>query len=144
MSRKPSTKIDVKDQATCGCGAVSVEISGRVWTMFHCACTACQKVTGSGHSSIAVVAADAVTVSGETASFSRPADSGATLTRHFCPTCGVPVFAKTTSRDDITLVPAGLFGKGDWFSAGHVLFARSKLDWDHFDPDLPQVADYRD
>ena len=34
-----------------------------------------------------------VTITGATKSFARPANSGATLTRHFCPDCGTPLYA---------------------------------------------------
>src|SRR5687768_9552970 len=69
--------VDLK--TTCACGAVSVEVHGRVYSMFLCSCEDCQKATGTGHSAIAIVDPGEVTVSGETRSFARQAASGATF-----------------------------------------------------------------
>jgi hypothetical protein len=130
--------------ATCDCGAVSLAAQGRVVSMFQCACMHCQKASGSGHSSIVLFNADAIRVTGATKSHSRPADSGATFMRHFCPECGTTVFAQSSRAPALRIVPAGLFaGQNDWFVPNQLIFARGEAGWDLIDTHLPRYDSYR-
>ena len=132
-------------EAHCACGTVSVRLLGRVHSMLLCSCLDCQKATGTGHSSVAMVDASAVTIAGPTQSFKRPADSGATFTRTFCPTCGTPLSGASSRAPGILLLPVGLFGaETDWFVPNQLIFARSHHDWDLVPADLPQHAKYRE
>lgn len=130
--------------ATCDCGAVTLNASGPVVSMFQCACQHCQKVSGSGHSSIMLLPAEAVRATGATKSHVRPADSGAIFTRHFCPECGTTLFAQSSRAPAFRIVPAGLFaGQNDWFKPNQLIFARSHADWDLVDMAMPHHAAYR-
>ncbi len=135
----------VDAQARCACGGVVVTVHGRVLSMMLCACEDCQKSTGTGHSAIALFRANDVTVTGETRSFSRPSNSGATFTRSFCPACGTPLHGRSSRADAVTMVPVGLFGNGaDWYRPNQLIFARSHHDWDTVDAALPRWQTYRD
>lgn len=113
--------------------------------MLMCSCEACQKATGSGHSAFAIFAAGDVTLDGETRAFSRPANSGATFTRWFCPTCGTTLYGRSSRAETLTIVPIGLFGSAaDWYRPSQLIFARSHHDWDTIDPALPRWTTYRD
>ena len=48
--------------ARCDCGAVTLTANGRAISMFQCACDNCQRVSGSGHSSVVLLPADAISV----------------------------------------------------------------------------------
>jgi hypothetical protein len=134
--------VDLK--TSCACGAVSVEVHGRVYSMFLCSCEDCQKATGAGHSAIAIVDPGEVTVSGDTRSFDRQAASGATFTRTFCPACGTPIHGKSSRRDDALMLPVGLFGKDtDWFVPNQLIFSRTHREWDTIAADLPRHETYR-
>jgi hypothetical protein len=135
---------DVELATSCACGAVDIAVNGAVKTMLVCACEACQKATGTGHAVVAMLERASVDVRGETRAFARPADSGATFTRHFCPVCGVTVFAETSRAPDVVLLPVGLFGaETDWFAPSQMIFARSHRGWDDLAPDLARHATYR-
>lgn len=135
----------VDAEARCACGGVTVAVKGRVLSMLMCSCEDCQKATGSGHSTIALFRATDVTVTGETKSFARRANSGAIFTRWFCPTCGTPLCGRSSRAEAITVVPVGLFGRGaDWYQPNQLIFARSHHDWDVVDAALPQWQTYRD
>lgn len=143
MDRKPRPIVDLT--ARCACGAVELRFSGKVLSMFMCSCEDCQKATGTGHSTVVLANPDDVTITGPTKSFSRPANSGATLTRSFCPECGTPLTAYSSRAERLLMLPAGLFGaKADWFAPNQLIFARSHRDWDEIANDLPQHATYRD
>ena len=114
--------------------------------MFLCSCEDCQKATGTGHSAVILVRADDVTLSRDIGSFARPSDSGATLTRSFCPQCGTPIMASSSRADGLLMLPAGLFGAAaaEWYQPNQLIFSRSHREWDVLAEDLPQHATYRD
>jgi hypothetical protein len=143
MAPRDIPQIDLS--AACACGAVTLAIAGRVRSMFMCSCEDCQRSTGTGHATVALVAIGDLTVTGPTASFARAAHSGATLTRWFCPSCGTPLYARSSRAPELAMLPVGLFGPAsDWFAPNQLIFARSHHDWDVIAPDLPQYATYRE
>jgi hypothetical protein len=144
MNGKPRPVVDVTTR--CACGAVSITFSGKVLAMFLCSCEDCQRATGTGHSAVVLARPADVTLTGTAKSFARPANSGATLTRSFCPECGTPLLARSSRAPELLMLPVGLFGKdaADWYLPSQLIFARSHSDWDLIDPALPQHATYRD
>lgn len=143
MERKPRPTVDI--EARCACGAVSLRLSGTVRGMFLCACTACQKSTGTGHSTAVLATRDDVTITGDVTVFSRPANSGALFTRHFCPVCGTPLHARSSRAPDMLILPAGFFARDTaWFVPNQLIFARSHNEWDTVPADLPRYQTYRD
>ncbi|QQR40302.1 GFA family protein [Devosia rhizoryzae] len=138
----PRPELDLT--ADCDCGAVTLRVTGKAVSMFQCGCENCQKVSGSGHSSVVLMPAGSVELSGLTKSFERPADSGATFTRHFCPDCGTTILAHSSRAPDLRIVPAGLLaGQNDWFSPNQLIFARSHPDWDNIAEQIPRYDTYR-
>lgn len=130
--------------ASCDCGAVTLSVSAKPVSMFQCACLNCQKVSGSGHSSVVLFPAAAIRLVGATKSVVRPADSGAKFTRHFCPECGTTIFGQSSRAPAFSIVPAGLFaGQNDWFEPNQLIFARSHQHWDHVAASLPHYESYR-
>ena len=138
------TRITLDETATCACGAASVAAKGPVLSMLVCACRDCRKATGTGHSTVVLMPAEAVRLTGPAKGHARIAASGATITRHFCPRCGTPLFAKTERAPDLVLLPAGLFEDPAWFAPSQAIFSRTHLDWDVLDTALPQYQTYRD
>ncbi|ODT73776.1 MAG: hypothetical protein ABS76_38500 [Pelagibacterium sp. SCN 64-44] len=138
----PLPELDL--EAACDCGAVTLTAKGRPISMFQCACRNCQKISGSGHSSVVLFPTDAIRVIGATKSFVRPADSGAVFTRHFCPECGTTLHAESSRAPAFRIVPAGLFaGDNDWFAPSQLIFARSHPAWDLVADHLPRHQSYR-
>ena len=143
MALREKPEIDLT--ARCACGQVSLSVRGRIRSMFMCSCEDCQRATGTGHSTVALVRPDDVTITGPTANFARSAHSGATLTRWFCPICGTPLYAQSSRAPDLLMLPVGLFGPdAGWFAPNQLIFARSHHDWDTIPAGLPQHATYRD
>jgi hypothetical protein len=112
--------------------------------MFMCSCLDCQRASGTGHATVAIAAAADVTVTGATASFTRPSDSGADFTRYFCPRCATPLYGTSSRRTDVIMLPVGLFGdQTSWYAPNQLIFARSHRDWDMIAEGLPQHDTYR-
>ncbi|NMA99451.1 MAG: GFA family protein [Phyllobacteriaceae bacterium] len=133
------------DQSThCDCGAITLSVTGQAISMFQCSCRNCQTVSGSGHSSIMLLPIEGVRIVGATKSFVRPADSGATFTRHFCPECGTTIAAESSRAPAFRIIPVGLFaGANDWYRPNQLIFSRTHPHWDLIDPEIPQHAAYR-
>ncbi|HEY4169587.1 MAG TPA: GFA family protein [Reyranella sp.] len=145
MERPPPRPI-VDLSAACACGAVNIRFAGKVLSMFMCSCEDCQRATGAGHSAILLARPADVTIAGETRSFARPANSGAVLTRSFCPQCGTPLVARSSRAPEVLMLPVGLFGAAaaEWYAPNQLIFARSHRDWDVVADHLPQHQTYRD
>jgi hypothetical protein len=122
----------------CACGAVRYEISGDVAMSLQCHCKACQKDTGTGHSSILVFPKAAVTFTGPMTEFTRPGDSGGTVTKAFCPTCGTTLRETLTVMPDVVVIHVGSLDDPSGYTPQVVVYASRAHDWDRVDPALPK------
>ena len=94
----------------CACGAVRYECSAAPTTMVNCHCRDCQKAGGSGYSPTVVVSKGALRLmSGEPKYHSVTVESGYLARRAFCPECGTPLYASTSSRPN-------LLGNQSWYA----------------------------
>jgi hypothetical protein len=121
----------------CLCGAVSYRISSAPVRMAQCHCRDCQRASGTGHTSQAFFKAADVEVQGKTTSFAVTAESGNTVTRHFCPTCGSRVWNENTGRPGIMAVTVGCMDSCDWYTPEAVVYTRSRAGWDVTSVDIP-------
>ena len=76
-----------------GCLCGEVRYSGSEQKGGYCHCVDCRKSSGTGHCSHMIVPESAFQVSGALTFFDAPADSGAVVSRGFCPTCGSAVYS---------------------------------------------------
>ena len=135
---------ELNQSGRCDCGAVVLTATGRPLSMFHCACENCQRASGAGHSSVVLFHADAIRIVGATKTYARPAASGATFLRHFCPECGCTILAQSSRAPSLRIVPIGVFsGQNDWFKPGQLIFAGTLPHWDRIDEHLPRHAAYK-
>ncbi|MDB5539366.1 MAG: Gfa-like protein [Devosia sp.] len=135
---------DVDLTARCACGVVSIAVKGPIHAMFMCSCEDCQRASGTGHATVALASPGDVTITGPTRSFARPANSGALLTRWFCPECGTPLYARSSRAPEALMLPVGLFGaKTTWYVPNQLIFARSHRDWDVMPEGLRMHSTYR-
>lgn len=121
---------EVNAAGGCLCGAVRFKVHGVPIRMAQCHCRDCQRASGTGHMSNAIFKTADVEVSGTTASYASTADSGNTLTRHFCPTCGGRLFLYSASRPGMIVMAAGAFDDMSWFEPQIVLYTKNKPAWD--------------
>ena len=125
-------------KGSCLCGAVRYEATGEAAFQGFCQCLDCRKATGSGHLAAIGVPEAAVKVTGETKSFSKAADSGGMVARHFCPTCGSLMFDKSSGIPGVVVLNAAVLDDPEAFKPQSVVFTRSALSWDQLDPALPR------
>lgn len=125
----------------CACGAARYEITGDPVVTMQCHCRACQKDTGTGHSSILVYPKAAVRFSGRLTDFERPGDSGGRVTKSFCPTCGVTLRETLTVMPDVVVIHVGSLDDPSAYTPQMVVYTKRELPWDRVDPALPKYPE---
>ena len=101
----------------CLCGAVRLEIAAEPFRVGICHCLDCRKHHGAVFHTYAVFPAEAVSIAGATADYRG---------RHFCPSCGSSVFART--GDEIE-VPAGILDAPNQVKPTYELWVCRREDW---------------
>jgi hypothetical protein len=121
----------------CQCGAVTFEVAADAMMSGFCHCLDCQKSSGAPHVMHVGFPAAAIAVAGKTATYSSKADSGATVTREFCPTCGSRLFGSSTSMPAMKTVHAAAFDDPSDFQPMMTVYTKRLVAWDHIEPGLP-------
>lgn len=94
-------------QGGCSCGAVRYRCTGQPALVAHCHCRDCQRSSGAPMATVFAVPKTAFELlQGETASYAYTGDSGQPVLRHFCPTCGAPLFTDVTVMPDLKFIRA--------------------------------------
>lgn len=124
----------------CLCGGCAYEIDGEPVVVAHCHCVDCQRLSGAGHSTGAMFAQEGVRLVGPVASYDLASESGATVTRLFCGTCGSPLFGRNTDMPGFMTVTLGTLDDTDGLTPQVAIFARTRRGWDVMDPSLATYA----
>lgn len=121
----------------CLCGQVRFRIEGEPMMSGRCCCQACQKLSGAGATENIAFAEAAFTVEGKTADYIWTADSGGTVTTSFCPTCGSPLFGKSTSMPGMMMARAGALDDPGLYAPEMMVYAKRRHAWVQHDDRLP-------
>ena len=128
----------LKAEGGCLCGAIRYKVDGEVLGSAACHCRDCQYVCGGAPSYVFLVSATSLDITtGKTSTFRSEADSGAIRIRHFCPTCGSPLFAEDSAFPKFVSIKAGSLDDPSKFKPAAHFWSQSAPDWHHFDPDTP-------
>jgi hypothetical protein len=95
--------------AACSCGQLTLAAEGDPIRISMCHCLACQRRTGSAFGIQARFPRGKVTIEGRATAYARTADSGNTITFHFCPECGATVYYQLEQVPDAIAVAVGAF-----------------------------------
>jgi hypothetical protein len=116
-------------QASCSCGQLRAICEGEPVRVSMCHCLACQKRTGSIFGVQARFPRDNVATHGRATTFRRKADSGNTVTFHFCPDCGATVYWQIDAQPDLTAVAVGAFADPNFPSPRFSVFESCRHGW---------------
>lgn len=89
----------------CSCGNFRFEFKGELVMAVHCHCKNCQKSSGTGSAAVFATNRSNYVFTGKTSSYKYIGDSGKVVERHFCPTCGSPLFS------DVEILPDLIFAR---------------------------------
>jgi hypothetical protein len=116
--------------ATCSCGKLFVRCVGEPEIIPNCHCIECQRRTGSVFGVAAFYSrSNIVEISGRITKFSRRADSGRSLTFHFCPVCGSTVYWELEMAPELIGVAVGAFADPTFPRPSRTVWKQSKHPW---------------
>jgi hypothetical protein len=84
--------------ASCACGAIRIETRGQPVRVGLCHCTTCRKGSAAPFTANAIWRVEDVTVQGDTRSW-----KDTTVSRHFCPSCGSPLFGVPDGAGEVAI-----------------------------------------
>lgn len=122
----------------CLCGEIRYRLSGAPLFVSQCCCKDCQKATGTGHTTIVGIHNSQLAVTGTLKTYTNEGDTGGTVTRHFCGTCGGRIFTSGTLPGEHIMVQAGSLDDPNQVSPQSVIYMKDAVSWDYFDPALPK------
>jgi hypothetical protein len=123
----------------CLCGAVRFRSTAPPLTTRYCWCRDCQYFAAGNATVNCVFPRECVTIDGETRAYESRAASGNLMRRHFCPTCGTPLFSLAESRPGWVIVRAGVLDDPNRAEPAGSIWVASAPRWACVDPDLEQV-----
>lgn len=91
----------------CLCGSVRYSLHAKPLITALCHCKHCQRTSGSAFSINVMMRAEDVTVEGEVARFADVGESGAPVTRCFCPRCGSSLLSVLAPETGLLAIKAG-------------------------------------
>lgn len=115
----------------CACGAVRYRTSGMPQRVAACACTSCQRRTGSAFGiSVFFKESDIQFLQGSLREYRLKSDSGRWIDRGFCERCGTTVTWTAELRPGLRAIAGGTFDAPTfWYDLKIFSFARSKPQW---------------
>lgn len=127
--------MDTKLEGGCLCGAVRYEIGIPVSALRACHCINCQKSSGTQGTVNAVVPSDKFSITkGQTKKYDDSAtQSGRTLSRHFCGTCGSPIYSHRNPNPGFVVVRAGTIDDSGGMKITGNIWTASAREWAHID-----------
>lgn len=121
----------------CLCGSVRFTVSTPPIATRTCWCRLCQYI-GAGSATVnAGFYTKDVQIEGKTTTYTSTADSGATLHRSFCPTCGTPLFSAAAERPHMLFIRVGAFDQRDDLGPAISIWTTQAPTWACIDPTLP-------
>jgi hypothetical protein len=122
----------------CACGAIRYECTGQPMLAANCYCRDCQRSSGTAFTSVLLVPAEAVKITGQPRYFEVIADSGKKISRGFCATCGSPVFSKPEALPNAIGIKASRLDDPNIFKPAMSLFTSSAPAWATFTEGAPK------
>lgn len=114
----------------CLCGAVRYTCTAEPMMSGHCHCEDCRRTSGTGHCSHMGAPEGAVTLTGETRGYTRAANSGNLVTRHFCPTCGSAIYSVNAAMPGMMFLRASSLDDLEVFKPQLHVFVSRAASWD--------------
>ena len=123
----------------CFCGAVQIRTSEPPLAVRSCWCRDCQYL-GAGSATVnAIFRTDQISIEGKLANYESAADSGAKMTRSFCPNCGTPVSSRSDTKSHLVVLRVGLFEDREALPPNLTIWTESAPEWACVDTALPST-----
>ena len=129
----------------CACGQVRYRLRSAPMFVHCCHCHDCQRQTGTAFVLNALIETDRVEqLTGHTALFPMPTDSGRPHEVARCPTCGTAVWSHYGGLRKLTFLRVGTLHEPAALPPDIHIYTRSKLPWIALPPGVPAFEAYYD
>lgn len=127
---------------SCLCGHIRYEYAGELGPSSYCHCSDCRKETGSAFTVVTRLREDAfkITTGNSTKCFTKIADSGNQISRHFCPNCGSPIFSKPKKHPGYIWIRSGTLEDPSIVKPAHQIWTNSKVTWSEISNDIESFS----
>ena len=126
----------------CLCGSVQYKVSGDVLRFYHCHCSRCRKMTGTGHATNIMVKADTVEwIKGESLLGYYKVPEAERFYSQFCTQCGSPL-PRCVPELGMVVIPAGSLDSDPGIKPEARIFWESRAEWSCEAGGLPVFPEY--
>ena len=126
---------------SCLCGAVKYEVTGEPRRFYHCHCSRCRKVTGTGHASNLFLQPGVLEwLTGEEQVRAFKVPEAQRFANNFCSTCGSRV-PRQAKGSDFVLIPAGSLDVPAPIEPQARIFFESRASWSCTDDNVPVYSE---
>lgn len=123
---------------SCLCGAVHYKSTEDTVVVCNCHCSDCRKSSGTGHCTHLAVPEAALTITGDVSYFDKKTDAGNMVRRHFCPTCGSPIYSTNSSMSGIIFPRASLLDDCSELTVNLTVYSSKATAWDTVIEGIPK------
>ena len=120
----------------CLCGEVHIKVSGNISDIIHCHCSLCRKNSGTAYATNGFINTADFEITAGTKSLSsfsyKPGRN-----RHFCSTCGSPVYSANEDDPTRLRIRLGIFDSEIAERPISHNFVSSKANWEELEANLP-------
>jgi hypothetical protein len=127
-----------KPEGRCLCGQFSYASDAEPLATVICHCKNCQRQSGAAFSLNVVVPAASLATKGELKTYMDRGESGNTVERQFCASCGSPIFSLLSTNKAIAIIKAGTLDDTSGLKPGAEVWCDSAQGWTP-----PMVAEAR-
>ncbi len=113
-------------KGSCICKAVTYQVIGDIKKVVNCHCNLCRKMNGAAFSTYAaVLTADFTLLSGEL----RSHQVSEHATKHFCSTCGTPIFNSNPNLAGLHILHFGSLDTSKALTPNINIYCESEISW---------------
>ena len=115
---------------SCLCGAIKYTCAAPPVMVAACHCTHCQKQSGSAFSvNVAIPKGSLQLTSGKASVYQDNGSSGMPVFRHFCSSCGSPLFSDVVATPQLDWLKAGTLDDTSWVKPVANVWCSSAQGW---------------
>jgi hypothetical protein len=121
---------------SCLCSAVTFECE-EVGPAGFCHCEDCRRCTGSAFSiSVPCALSGFRKLTGHLGSFTKTGATGSEISRHFCVSCGSPIFTSSPRHPEVIYIKAGVLDDPNAVKPDRQAWTGSKVSWAEISTDI--------
>ena len=128
-----------KLKGRCMCGQIRYDSQAEPLMTAVCHCPDCQRQTGTSFSIVVGLPVDQFEHTGDISIYTTTGESGESVHRHFCGTCGSPIYSLPEAITGLIFLKAGTLDDTSWLQPQSEFFCETAQPWCKLDGDWPKA-----